>query len=153
MTHPMDHEQDPTMSISEQAAHWWVLLHSEGASATDHLEFGEWVARSPERVESYLQTGTQIAHRALARHAAGGVDSRSKGVAAGCTTTAQQHAAPLAIGTLSRNTSRSYRGFTRGRSKAESPVCAAIAVGHCGRTSDCCRLSLADADGSAGVYH
>jgi transmembrane sensor len=56
MTHPMDHEQDPTMSISEQAAHWWVLLHSEGASATDHLEFGEWVARSPERVESYLQT-------------------------------------------------------------------------------------------------
>ena len=56
MTHPMDHEQDPAMSISEQAAHWWVQLHSEGVSATDHLEFGEWVARSPERVESYLQT-------------------------------------------------------------------------------------------------
>jgi transmembrane sensor len=52
----MDHEQDSTMSISEQATHWWVLLHSEGASATDHLEFGEWVARSPERVEAYLQT-------------------------------------------------------------------------------------------------
>ena len=56
MTRPMDHEPDPAMSISEQAAHWWALLHSEGASATDHLEFGEWVARSPERVESYLQT-------------------------------------------------------------------------------------------------
>src|ERR1700686_341848 len=56
MTRPMDHEPDPAMSISEQAAHWWALLHSEGASAADHLEFGQWVARSPERVESYLQT-------------------------------------------------------------------------------------------------
>jgi transmembrane sensor len=56
MTRPLDQEPEPAMSISEQAAYWWALLHSEGASSTDHLEFGQWVARSPERVESYLQT-------------------------------------------------------------------------------------------------
>jgi transmembrane sensor len=43
-------------SIAEEAAHWWVVLHSDTASATDHREFGEWASRSPERVEAYLQT-------------------------------------------------------------------------------------------------
>ncbi len=43
------------MSVSEQAAQWWTLLHSEGVTAADHREFGEWVARSPERVEAYLE--------------------------------------------------------------------------------------------------
>jgi transmembrane sensor len=52
----MAHDIDPTLPIPEQAAEWWVLLHSDGASATDHREFGEWVARSPERVAAYLQT-------------------------------------------------------------------------------------------------
>jgi transmembrane sensor len=52
----MAHDTDPTLSIAEQAADWWDLLHSDAASAADHREFGEWVARSPERVAAYLQT-------------------------------------------------------------------------------------------------
>ena len=44
------------MSILEQASHWWELLHSDSASNAEQREFGEWVARSPERVEAYLQT-------------------------------------------------------------------------------------------------
>jgi transmembrane sensor len=47
---------EATMSILEQASHWWELLHSDSASNADQREFGEWVARSPERVEAYLQT-------------------------------------------------------------------------------------------------
>jgi transmembrane sensor len=52
----MAHDMDSTLSIPEQAAEWWDLLHSDEASAADHREFGEWVARSPERVAAYLQT-------------------------------------------------------------------------------------------------
>jgi transmembrane sensor len=48
------------MSILEQASHWWELLHSESASISDHREFGEWVARSPERVEAYLKTAQLV---------------------------------------------------------------------------------------------
>lgn len=51
----MARNTDSATSISEQAAHWWAVLHSENASSVDHSEFGEWVARSPERVEAYLQ--------------------------------------------------------------------------------------------------
>ena len=40
---------------SEEAAHWWVLLHGEGATATERREFLAWVARSPERIEAYLE--------------------------------------------------------------------------------------------------
>jgi transmembrane sensor len=47
---------EATTSILEQASHWWELLHSDSASNSDHREFGDWVARSPERVEAYLQT-------------------------------------------------------------------------------------------------
>src|SRR5580698_1515145 len=47
---------ETTTSILEQASHWWELLHGDGVSNSDHREFGEWVARSPERVEAYLQT-------------------------------------------------------------------------------------------------
>jgi transmembrane sensor len=47
-------------SILEQASHWWELLHSESASSSDHREFGEWVARSPERVEAYLETARLV---------------------------------------------------------------------------------------------
>jgi transmembrane sensor len=46
---------DSATSISEQASHWWTVLHSENASSVDRREFGEWVTRSPERVEAYLQ--------------------------------------------------------------------------------------------------
>jgi transmembrane sensor len=52
----MASDMEATMSILEQASHWWELLHSDSASNSDHREFGEWVARSPERVEAYLQT-------------------------------------------------------------------------------------------------
>jgi transmembrane sensor len=45
-----------TASVTQQASHWWVLLNSGGATPADHQAFGEWVARSPERVEAYLQS-------------------------------------------------------------------------------------------------
>src|SRR6202522_1945037 len=51
--------ESPT-SVLEQASHWWELLHSDSASSSDHREFGEWVARSPERVEAYLQTARLV---------------------------------------------------------------------------------------------
>jgi transmembrane sensor len=56
----MSHEIDSSIPIPEQAAQWWVILHSEGATGADHREFGEWVARSPERVEAYLQTARLV---------------------------------------------------------------------------------------------
>jgi transmembrane sensor len=49
-------ELGSTPSVTQQASHWWVLLNSGGATPTDHQAFGEWVARSPERVEAYLQS-------------------------------------------------------------------------------------------------
>jgi len=51
---------EATTSILEQASHWWELLHSDSASNSDHREFGEWVVRSPERVEAYLQTARLV---------------------------------------------------------------------------------------------
>ena len=51
---------EATTPIIEQASHWWELLHSDSASNADHHEFGEWVARSPERVEAYLQTARLV---------------------------------------------------------------------------------------------
>jgi len=51
---------EPTASVFEQAAHWWELLESDSASSSDHREFGEWVARSPERVEAVLQTARLV---------------------------------------------------------------------------------------------
>jgi transmembrane sensor len=51
---------ESTTSVLEQASHWWELLHSDSASSSDHREFGEWVARSPERVEAYLQTARLV---------------------------------------------------------------------------------------------
>jgi transmembrane sensor len=48
-------ELDPTAPIAEQASFWWVLLNEGEASAADHRAFGEWIRRSPERVEAYLQ--------------------------------------------------------------------------------------------------
>lgn len=47
--------QDNSISISEQAAHWWVVLHDGDAAPADKREFGQWVARAPERVEAYLR--------------------------------------------------------------------------------------------------
>lgn len=56
----MTSEQEPNTSILEQASHWWELLHSDSVSSQDHREFGEWVARSPERVAAYLQTARLV---------------------------------------------------------------------------------------------
>jgi len=50
------HEIDATAPITEQASAWWMLLNHGGATPADHHAFGEWVARSPERVEAFLQT-------------------------------------------------------------------------------------------------
>jgi transmembrane sensor len=50
------HEIDATTSITEQASAWWMLLNHGDATPADHHAFGEWVARSPERVEAFLQT-------------------------------------------------------------------------------------------------
>ena len=49
-------EVDKTAAVTEQASQWWVLLNSGPATAEEHRAFGEWVARSPERVEAFLQT-------------------------------------------------------------------------------------------------
>ena len=44
-----------TTSISEQASFWWVLLSEGEPTAADTRAFAEWVVRSPERVEAFLQ--------------------------------------------------------------------------------------------------
>jgi ferric-dicitrate binding protein FerR (iron transport regulator) len=49
-------ELGSTTSVTQQASHWWVLLNSGAATPADHQAFGEWVTRSPERVEAFLQT-------------------------------------------------------------------------------------------------
>jgi transmembrane sensor len=51
----MARDTEMTSSIVEQAAHWWAILRDEDASPADHREFAEWLMRSPERVEAYLQ--------------------------------------------------------------------------------------------------
>src|SRR5580692_10974499 len=51
----MGRESDSSASISEQAAQWWAQLHAEDTSANDHREFGRWVAKSPDRIEAYLE--------------------------------------------------------------------------------------------------
>lgn len=61
MTRSSDRFASPTdsaaPSLQSQAIHWWVLLHSEDATAADHREFGAWIARSPEHIASYLNVG------------------------------------------------------------------------------------------------
>ena len=56
----MASDMESATSVLEQASHWWELLHSDSASSSDHREFGEWVARSPERVEAYLETARLV---------------------------------------------------------------------------------------------
>ena len=43
-----------TAPLSEQASAWWMLLNEGHPTSADHHAFGEWVARSPERVAAYL---------------------------------------------------------------------------------------------------
>jgi len=48
-------ELDPNAPVTEQASFWWVLLSEGEPTVADSREFAEWVARSPERVEAFLQ--------------------------------------------------------------------------------------------------
>jgi transmembrane sensor len=41
--------------VALQASQWWILLNESDATPADHRAFGEWVARSPERVEAFLK--------------------------------------------------------------------------------------------------
>lgn len=52
----MAHEPESTASLAEEAAYWWQVFHDGEASPAEHREFAEWVARSPQRVEAYLET-------------------------------------------------------------------------------------------------
>lgn len=52
------------VSVSEQAAYWWAVNTGE-ASVSEQEQFGDWVARSPERVEAYLRISR--VHAALRR--------------------------------------------------------------------------------------
>lgn len=51
--HP--NEIDPAAPVTEQASAWWMLLNEGSATEADQQAFGDWVARSPERVGAYLQ--------------------------------------------------------------------------------------------------
>jgi transmembrane sensor len=52
---PMN-DVDRNASVTEQASHWWVVLNCGPTTPADHKAFGDWVARSPERIEAFLQT-------------------------------------------------------------------------------------------------
>ena len=54
---------DPATSLTEQAAWWWQVFEDGEATAAEHREFAEWVARSPQHVEAYLETAGL--HKAL----------------------------------------------------------------------------------------
>jgi transmembrane sensor len=61
----MTRENEELTSISQQAARWWVVLHTKDASAAEKREFVEWVARAPERVEACLRVAR--VHAAVSR--------------------------------------------------------------------------------------
>jgi transmembrane sensor len=44
-----------SLPVSEQAAHWWVVLNEESVTTADREAFAAWVRRSPERVEAFLR--------------------------------------------------------------------------------------------------
>jgi transmembrane sensor len=61
----MTRENEDLTSISEQAAHWWVVLRDADASAAEKREFVEWVTRAPDRVEASLRVAR--VHAAVSR--------------------------------------------------------------------------------------
>jgi transmembrane sensor len=61
----MTRENEELTSISQQAAHWWVVLHDADASTADKREFVEWVKRAPERAEACLRVAR--VHAAVSR--------------------------------------------------------------------------------------
>src|SRR5580704_15528397 len=61
----MTHDNEELTSISQQAAHWWVVLHDANPSAPEKREFVEWVTRAPECVEASLRVA--LVHAAVSR--------------------------------------------------------------------------------------
>jgi len=55
MQRDRNNEIDPNAPVTEQASCWWVLLNEADTSAAERRAFAEWVVRSPERVEAFLQ--------------------------------------------------------------------------------------------------
>jgi transmembrane sensor len=61
----MTHDNEDLTSISQQAAHWWVVLHNLNPSASEKREFVEWVTRAPECVEACLRVA--LVHAVVSR--------------------------------------------------------------------------------------
>jgi transmembrane sensor len=61
----MTQANEELTSISQQAAHWWVVLHNSNPSAPEKREFVEWVTRAPECVEACLRVA--LVHAAVSR--------------------------------------------------------------------------------------
>jgi transmembrane sensor len=61
----MTHDNEELTSISQQAAHWWVVLHNANPSAPEKREFVEWVTRAPECVAAFLRVAR--VHAAVSR--------------------------------------------------------------------------------------
>jgi len=61
----MTHVNEEQTSISQQAAHWWVVLHNANPSASEKREFVEWVTRVPDCVEACLRVA--LVHAAVSR--------------------------------------------------------------------------------------
>jgi transmembrane sensor len=61
----MTHDNERQTSISQQAAHWWVVLHNANPTASEKREFAEWATRAPECVEACLRVA--LVHAAVSR--------------------------------------------------------------------------------------
>jgi transmembrane sensor len=61
----MSRDNEDMTSISEQAAHWWVVFRDGDVSAAEKREFVEWVTRAPDRVEACLRVAR--VHAAVSR--------------------------------------------------------------------------------------
>jgi len=61
----MEPENEDMSSITDQAAHWWVLFLDGPSSAGERHEFVDWVVRAPEHVEASLRIART--HKALRR--------------------------------------------------------------------------------------
>jgi transmembrane sensor len=61
----MTRENEELTSVSQQAAHWWVVLHNVDASTAEKREFVGWVKSAPERVEACLRVAR--VHAAVSR--------------------------------------------------------------------------------------
>jgi transmembrane sensor len=60
-------EFDSNAPVTEQASSWWMLLTEGEPTVAETRAFAEWVVRSPERVEAFLQAARLTS--ALGSHA------------------------------------------------------------------------------------